>query len=190
MNVSSLLERANDLVQWLEQHRDDRGLMSELRRGFSPATEHYAWPHLARWCNLDDDRQRTIFATVAACYALYPESTKAGNLGTVLRTIAHHEQAGEDALRSFEGRFRRLITCSSAEDLLGHVRSVVQAARQRGIPINYAQLLEDLLRWDFADRRIKTAWAQAYWVGDARGRQPDGDLVVSSSEETTMEDES
>lgn len=47
--------------------RDERGTLADLRHGFSPVTEHRAWPHLAAWgVNLPDDRERRIWLTVAA----------------------------------------------------------------------------------------------------------------------------
>lgn len=161
--------KADEFIAWLEQNAEDRGLMAHLRRALTSAGEHYAWPHLVRWCNLENDQQRTVYATVAACYALHPEHENTGNFGSVVRQIALGLHGGNDALQSFEGRFRRLLTCDSVEELCLHIRRVVQAAKQRGVPINYHRLLLDLLWWQHDARRVKVQWAQSYWGGEAAG---------------------
>lgn len=88
-----------------------------------------------------------------------------------MHQIAHSEQPGEDGLRSFEARFRRFLTCGSAEDVCRRLSGVVHAAKQRGIPINYAQLFKDL--WYFGDgARAKVFWAAAYYRGTFEEDQP------------------
>jgi|GEM_PF-470650 len=139
------------------------GVLADLRRGLSSATEYYAWPHLVRWCDLDDNRQRIIYATVAGCFALHPENTSEGNLGTTLRRIAIQRGSSEDALKVYKSRLFRLIGCSTALELCSHLRSVVQLARSAAIPINYHQLLKDLLHWDRKARRIRLRWAAEFW---------------------------
>ena len=67
--MANLDERAAAFVASLQARREDRGLMANLRRGFSEATADRAWPYLARWCNLENRRERTIFQTVAASFA-------------------------------------------------------------------------------------------------------------------------
>ncbi len=164
MTTVEPLSRAKSFVQWLLQNRDDTGVMANLRRGFSEATEHYVWPHLARFCSLEDEKERTIFATVAACFAFHPEHTEEGNFGTTLRQIAYARQAGDDPLQAFEGRFRRIVMATTVQDLCQQLRSLVQLAKSSGIKINYVQLLSDLLSWDQNARQIKVQWAEAYYA--------------------------
>ncbi len=165
MSTTTTQDRAERLVEELLKLRDDRGAMANLRRGFSPATEDRAWPWVARWCDLTNDRQRMIYTTVAAAFAAHPQHADSGNLGTTLRQIAHSEQPGEDGLRSFEARFRRLLACNSAEEVCRRISNVVQAAKQRGSPINYERLFKDLWFWDYYGDRIKVSWAAAYSSG-------------------------
>jgi CRISPR type I-E-associated protein CasB/Cse2 len=164
MSNSQALAQAKRFVEWLLENREDSGVMANLRRGFSEATEHYVWPHLARFCSLEDEKERMIFATIAACFAFHPEHTEEGNFGTTLRQIALARQAGDDPLQAFEGRFRRIVMATTVQDLCQQLRSLVQLAKASGIKINYVQLLSDLLSWDQNARQIKVQWAEAYYA--------------------------
>lgn len=166
MSATYAQDRARFLLAELKKLREDRGAMANLRRGFSPGTDHRAWPWIARWCNLTSDRQRMIYTTVAAAFATHPETADTGNLGATLRRIALGDQSDKDqALQSFEARFRRFLTCSRAEEVCRRLTSVVRAAAQGGIPINYEQLFIDLWFWDDYPGRVKVQWAAAYWGG-------------------------
>lgn len=157
-------EEAHKLVTHLLKLKDDRGAMASLRKGLSPTTEHYAWPYVARWCDLRSDKARRITSTVAGCFASHPSeehhSSRRENLGEVIRRLALGDQSGDDALRSFEGRFRRLLSCDSSLELCERVPAVARAAAQRSIPIDYARLYTDL--WYWSDR-TRVDWAASYW---------------------------
>mgnify|MGYP001614178315 CR=1 FL=1 len=57
------------------KHRDT-GALADLRRGFSKATAHRAWPYLAPWCDLMDNGQRAVWLTIAAGFATLTKTTK------------------------------------------------------------------------------------------------------------------
>jgi len=169
--------RVRAFVQWLQDHHQDRGLMAELRRGLTRDTEWRAWPHLTQWCDLTRPDERVAFAAVAGAFATHPEATHTGNLGDTMREIAtggagkkSDRQAG---LRSFEGRFRRLLTCESVEELAERVGAVVRAAKQKGVPICYLQLLRDLRRFRWPDSReqAKVHWAASFWRATGQADQ-------------------
>jgi len=147
-------------VEWLHSNRDNRGVMADLRRAMNPATAHRAWPHLARWCDLTSGTDRLIHATVAATFALQPESEPTGNLGTTLRRIAQGENLGDDGLKSFEGRFRRLLTCDTRSEICERLLHVVRAAARRDVPVNHFALFNDLRYWG---EKVKLRWAAQYW---------------------------
>ena len=163
--MPDLAERAAAFVADLTARREDRGLMADLRRGFSSATADRAWPYLARWCDLTHDRQRVIYQTVAAGFATNPETTTEGNMGDTMRALATGKVPGEDGLKTFEARFRRFLSCDTISDVSQRLPTVIRATQARGIPINHRRLLEDLHYWG---DRVKIRWAGAYW-GSARG---------------------
>jgi len=158
------IDRFLDQLQlWVKL--DDRGALACLRRGFSEATEHRAWPHLAEWCDLSNDRDRAIWRTIAAGFATLEATASSGNLGSTLRALALGRSAEkkDEALKSFEGRFRRLLVCDTAEELCAHLPPIFRAAKQKETPINFRQLFWDLAQWDRDPQAIRTRWAQAYW---------------------------
>jgi len=147
----------------------DRGTLADLRHGFSPATEHRAWPHLAAWgVDLRNDTQRAIWITVAAGFATLNETKRCGNMGATMRRLAQGgegKQADRKALESFEGRFRRLLTCTTRKELCSRLQGVVRAAKQKGAQIDLEQLFWDLECWPVSSRGrdVRIEWAQAYW---------------------------
>ena len=156
----SLEERAGELMERLSQLRDDRGAMADLRRGLSQATEDRAWPWIARWCDITNDRQRRIYTVVAAAFAMHPETTDQGNMGTVMHAIAQCNQKGDDGLKSFEPHFRRFLNCHAAPEVCERLPGIVRRAKQQGIAIDYRQLFLDLCYWG---DRVKIRWAATFW---------------------------
>jgi len=138
----------------------DRGVMADLRHGLSGATEYRAWPHIAPWCRLDDDRQRRIWLTVAAGFAIHQRTANSGNMGTVLRALATGGGRGDEGLATFDARFRRLLACDSAPEVCDHIAGVLRASERNGVPINFAQFFYDLMAWG---DRVKVRWATEYW---------------------------
>lgn len=153
-------ERAADFVADLQARREDRGLMANLRRGLSAATADRAWPYIARWCNLKNDRQRTIFQTVAASFAFNPHTTSEGNMGTTMRELATGGGRGDDGLKTFETRFRRFLSCATSVEVCQRLPTVIRTTQAKGVAINHEELFKDLHYWG---DRVKVRWAQAYW---------------------------
>lgn len=150
-------EQADKLMAFLHKHKEDRGVMADLRCGLSPAKEHRAWPHLAQLCRLDQDWSRIPVQTVCAAFATHPETSATGNIGTVMRKIA-----GKDGLASFEGRFRRLLSCDTQAEICERLPSVIRAAKVKGISVNYRQLFCDICWW-VGNYPPKLKWADAFW---------------------------
>lgn len=164
-NIQKFLSYLQDLAA-----RDDRGALADLRRGFSEANEYRAWPYIAAWCRrMDVDRDRRIWLTVGAGFATHLRTVPdAGNMGDVLRKLAMGNDPGRalEALKSFEARFRRLLTCADAEELCRHLPGIIRAAERKGIPIDFERLFWDLSTWHKPDRKVKILWASRYWAGE------------------------
>lgn len=144
----------------------DRGALADLRRGFSEATENRAWPYLAEWCDLRKERDRRIWQTVAAGFATLEKTVTAGNMGATLRAIAiGNRKDRKEALKSFDGRFRRLLTCHTAEDVCERLPGILRAAKQKekDVDVDFRQLFWDLVCWSGDKRDVKVEWAAAYW---------------------------
>jgi CRISPR type I-E-associated protein CasB/Cse2 len=161
---SDINKRVERLTTALQRHKDDRGVMADLKRGFSEATADRTWPYLSKWgCDIVNDRERIIYQTVSAAYAVTKGcSTDKGNMGTVCRQLAMGDVRGLDGLETFASRFRRLLTCSSVDELCGHLIGIIKAAAAKRVSINFAQLFSDLWRWTYSDEP-KLKWASEYW---------------------------
>src|SRR5690606_41232863 len=58
-------------------------------------------------------------------------------------------------------RFRSL-SCH-LDDLPAHLRSAVGLLKAHEIPIDWAQLLSDILGWHWDTRAVQREWARAFW---------------------------
>lgn len=156
--------------------RDDRAALADLRHGVSPGTSHRAWPHLAHYCDLRKEDHRLAFAVVGAGFATHGATRSGcGNLGTTLRRLALGAQGRtDDALASFAGRFRRLLTCATTADLCHHLPGILRAAERKGVQVDYELLLRDLLNWE-QDPDTKIRWAEAYWGATGAAATEGGD---------------
>jgi len=134
----------------LRSLKNDRGAMANLRGALKPSQRHRAWPFLASVGGIGNAR----YETVAGLYAYHSDETRTGNLGTVCRRLS-----GE--FNSFEGRFRRLLTCDR-EEICERLTPVILAAKSKGVPVNYEQLFVDLCYWG---DKVKERWAREYWGG-------------------------
>ena len=141
-------ETAARLLACLRQLANERGAMADLRCALSPARLPRAWPLLARVGGIGNTR----IETVAGLYSYHPDETTTGNLGTTCRRLA----AGNN---TFEGRFRRLLSCDR-DEICERLRPVVLAAKSKGIPVNYEKLFVDLYYWG---DNVKVHWAREYW---------------------------
>jgi CRISPR system Cascade subunit CasB len=141
-------EAAGRLLAYLRQLKNDRGAMADLRCALNPTKLPRAWPLLARVGGIDNPR----IETVAGLFAYHPDETQAGNLGTTCRRLAAENN-------SFDGRFRRLLSCDR-EEICERLRPVVLAAKAKGIPIDYEELYADLCYWG---NNVKARWAREYW---------------------------
>ena len=146
-------------------NRGDRGTVADLRHGLADASAHRAWPHIALFTDLTNDTHRAVFMTVGGGMAILGGSdARAGNLGATMRRLAlSGGEKGEKALKSFDARFRRLLTCRDTSEVCGRLVSVFRAAQSKSIGINFRQLFWDLWNWEKQNDKVVTQWAAAYW---------------------------
>ncbi len=141
---------AVSFLSYLQRYRHDRGSLANLRGALSDSRRPNAWPLLGGFPGAIGSPP---FEAIAALWAGGVElSASGGNLGDTLASLMkdHH---------SFEGRFKRLLSCDR-DEIAAHVATVVHAAQAKGLHVNYTQLLSDLLCWG-DDVRVR--WAKAFW---------------------------
>jgi len=154
MKTPWLHPQAVAFIEYLKRYTGDRGALAHLRGALSAARRPNAWPLLGGFSGAIG---HPAFETVAGLWAADPEPHgSAGNLGTALAKLKAENS-------SFEGRFKRLLTCDETE-IVERVVPIVRAAQAKGIAINYVRLLSDLLAWKNDKARVE--WAQAFWGPD------------------------
>lgn len=103
------------------------------------------------------ENEENAYFLVGSLFGNYPEGTGRGNMGATFRKI--RESSGSE---SVEGRFVALLK-SPREDLPDHLRHGVALARSKSAPVNWAQLLYDIIRWEEAHGSVQREWARSYW---------------------------
>lgn len=143
---------------------EKRGALASLRRGMgktpgqTPEMFRYVMPWLPE--NAGREQERAYFL-VASLLAYHPKNCHEGNMGDHLGQC-REPQGNNDAL---ERRFSALLA-AHPEDLPFYLRQAVSFIKSKGeIPINWSQLLDDLMRWDHPDRYVQRQWARAFWSG-------------------------
>jgi CRISPR system Cascade subunit CasB len=154
MRPSNPKSDAKRLLEYLRRFKGDRGAMADLRCALSPAKRARAWPLLACVGGIGDPRVEIV----AALFAWHPQETEVGNLGTTCRRLAAENS-------TFDARFQRLLSCDR-DDICDRLRSVILAARPRGVPVNYEELYADLCYWG---DQVKARWAREYWAAPESG---------------------
>lgn len=153
--------------------KDDRGTLAELRRGLSDTTQDQAWEHLIPYCDDFDTNEShcAVWCAVGGLAALLvPDglisSEPWSNLGTTMRAIAKGDGSDEQkALKSFEPKFRRALSCGDTRSLCELVVGIGRTADAKGVPMNLKTLFWDLWNWDDLDKReqIRLRWAKQYF---------------------------
>lgn len=166
-------------LQWVAEiaRKDDRGTLAELRCGLNRTMQDRAWEHLIPFCeNLGIPDVRAIWSTIGGLAAiLVPKDLDCSgkpwweyNFGATMRILAKGKQTGEGiekALKSFEPRFRRLLSCNDTILLCEMVASIGKAAERNEVPVNLRSLSWDLSHWKGASHDdIRFQWSRQFFA--------------------------
>jgi CRISPR system Cascade subunit CasB len=155
--------------------RDARTL-AKLRRGL---TEHqgerdmWVYAHL-RGASPEHEERAALLASLFALWHQGRERRQrapdsfGGSFGR-LRAVTGSE--------SIEKRFAALID-SHPDDLPTRLRHAVTLLRSKEIPVDWEQLLRDLLAWGAERRPVQRRWARHFWTGTAAG-SPEEPIHIS-----------
>lgn len=148
-------------IDYLESLREDRGALAALRRGLgqTPGTVPDMYRYVVPWLPEQPNRQReAAYYTLAALFAYHPAVGGAGNMGN---HFARTRDPKEDDT-AIERRFTALLAAHS-EDLAFYLRQAISFLRSKEVPVNWHQLLTDMLAWGHPDRYVQKRWARAFW---------------------------
>ena len=70
----------------------------------------------------------------------------------------------DDELSSARARFNALVTSTTTSELTHHLQAFVSQLRARRIPLDYAALADELVRFQQADgaKTVRLTWARQY----------------------------
>ena len=155
------MTQSEAFIGYLESRRDDRGTLAALRRGLgqSPGTVADMYRYVVPWLSEDTPPSReAAYYTIAALFAYHPDPGGSGNMGRHFAQ-ACDPQADNTAI---ERRFTVLLA-THPDDLDFHLRQAVSFVKSKNVPINWQQLLSDVLAWGYPERYVQRRWARAFW---------------------------
>lgn len=151
--------------------RKDRGFLAELRSGLNENTQEKAWPIIAGHCRrFTDSAERKIWLTVGGLVALLAPAglnvATWSSIGTVMRKIKDGDpNKGENAVKSYEAKFRRILNCHDSDELCDVIINVVRMAERKGVGVNCGQLFWDLQKWNVESKRedVRVKWTSDFY---------------------------
>ena len=139
----------------------DRGAAAELRRYWSLATRHYAYPVLGRLGAVDPRRPDAI---TSALFAVHPHHSGGGR-GIGRAALALGER--KENKHPYDSQFRRLLASDSLEDVSQQLYRLFKRLEREGIAVDYNKTLWDLRNWAKKAEDVKTRWAMDFWQAPA-----------------------
>ncbi len=146
------------LINFLEQHADDRAMLAALRRGLgrSPGSTPEMFPYVMPFVRGHSDEEDIYL--IASLFALHPTSVSSGNMGDHLRDYI--KQVGD--AEATNRRFVRLLRLRR-EMLDTPLRQHISLLKSKEVAVNWNQLLVDVQHWSHDDYFVQKNWAKAFW---------------------------
>lgn len=155
--------------------REDRAALAALRRGLGkpPGQAPEMFPHLVPWIprNASTEEESALYL-VASLVALHPQPLgqhgqgQPTNMGFSYAQLRNRTGSGSE-----EARFVAMLN-AEREDLDHHLLRAVSLLRAHQVGWDWAQLIRDLRWWSHPNRRVRRAWAGAYWAREADVMKP------------------
>lgn len=149
----------------LRRLSQDTAFGAALRRADNPSTEYQSWEYLAGWCDLEKEWERRPFAVVASALARAKPTTDGYmGLGRAIATCFKTDQTDGNQADAAKAKLRRILACDTVTEVCSILRPILSLIESRSVPLNYGELLDDLL-WFKAER------TRARWATDFYGRK-------------------
>lgn len=146
----------------IERMQKNTGIAAAFRRADNPATEYQSWEQLAAFnIDLDKPYQRLPFATIAAAIAKAKISHNGSlSIGQAIAGCYEDGNASDQA----KAKLRRLLACDSVDEACRVLRPLFGLIEARNkIPLDFARLLDELLKFHWDSQMVKSRWAQDFY---------------------------
>jgi CRISPR system Cascade subunit CasB len=155
------MTKIHPFITHLESLRDDRAALAALRRGLGqpPGTVASMHRYVVYWLPPDEPWLERAYYLVAALFAYHPAEGGKGNMGNHFART--RDPQGDNT--AIERRFTALLA-AHPDDLDFYLRQAISFIKSKDeVPINWHQLLSDVLAWSHPDRYVQKDWARAFW---------------------------
>jgi CRISPR system Cascade subunit CasB len=155
------MTQTRPFITYLESLRDDRAALAALRRGLGqpPGTVPGMYRYVIPWLPAEAPGWlQDATYMIAALFAYHPAGGGTGNMGD---HFAHTRDPQADN-SAIERRFTALLA-AHPDDLGFYLRQAISFLRSKEVPVNWHQLLSDVLAWGHPDRNVQKRWASAFW---------------------------
>ena len=161
------MNNAQDFLKYaLDICKKNPRARAAFRRVTNPDTEFYSWEFLAGWCDLEDDRERKIYALFASYIAnAMPCAVDDGvSIGGGIRQA--YKGAAQDTAAL--ARMRRLLACSNWQEAVVVLRRILPLLASKGVKLDIVAAMRDLF-W-FSDK-VKVRWANDFYQAKNDGEK-------------------
>jgi len=114
--------------------------------------------------------QEEMYFLAATLYPLADGGGK-GNLGAALHIARQDSNA-----KGLDRRVEILLDADEAQ-LPFRLRQAIRFLQSNRVRVNWPRLLDDLLRWRYANRPVQRQWARAYFAQDRAEDEPTPEVV-------------
>jgi len=161
MDVPNFSESFFDHLQ--ECGKSDSSVVGTLRRSlmFDPGTDSRAFPLVERLTSGRNHRDRS---TIYLAAGLWAQVVRQGQGRPMLFPDAMRRVRDKQQSDSIEKRFATLLD-ADPDELRWRLRSALTLVASQGIALAWPDLLDDMLKWHYSNRRVQTRWARHFWEG-------------------------
>lgn len=180
--------------------KKERALLATFRRGLGEKLGTFEmYQHLSNYLP-DSEFQRRWYFLTASLFALHPkfpsltkeedtpEATEpkkvrkkwGESMGAVFRRLKNTGDFG-DPPEALNKRFQALLRAHE-DDMDTYLRQSVSLAKSKDVPVDYEQLLSDLLNWSRHDKHVQYQWAKDYWRRDVISAEAEEASVTNENE--------
>lgn len=175
-------------VKWLielKEKPNGRAVLAELRRGLgqppglAPTVGRYVQPFLT---TEDSNKREEAYYLVASLFGLHPACAASGNMGQ------HFAQLWPDKTKdppdNIARRFNILLS-ADWDTLPDYLRQAIGLLKSNAtpVPVNWVELLDDILKWENPDGRVQLRWSRGFW----RKSRPDSDVQPENTHDDQKE---
>lgn len=149
---------------------EDSGFRSRMRGAGSAVREPAVWGELAPFCNLENENLRAAYVLIGNSVAFEDKKVNGTHTFGELLSLAWGNEKNakllddeKQAQHPAVARLSRLIVCRDVPELCRVLRPCLRLIRSRRPgELDYAQLLDDLLRFSFDPDKVKARWVMDF----------------------------